>query len=354
MKTIMRFKRIIYFFSFLFIITFISCEQNNSDEIQLEGIYIVNEGQFNNNNGSITVLDPETNAVSENYFQQQNSRSLGDIVQDLSFHKGKGYIVVNNSKKLEIIDKETFETIDVIGDLSYPRQFLAVSDDKGYLTDGASADGSNAHVLVIDLQNHTITDSIEVGKGPESMVLVNDHVYVSNAGGHSFGNTVSVISTADNEVVETIEVTGLPTDLVVDKNQHVWVYCKGNLNWDTFVYEGAQLVKINSETYATQSYDMGTLTAYGNYLLAIDGNQENLYFTGVSGIYKMSIDATRIPESPVINKISYGLDVNPVNDEIYCLMTTAQSKGMVYRYDKNHNLLDSAQVGYAPNAVVFE
>src|SRR6056297_1006952 len=165
-------------------IVFSSCETENENELKLEGIYIVNEGQFGNNNGSISLLDPESNAIQNNYFQKQNGRFPGDIVQDLSFRGDKGFIVVNNSKKVEIVDKKTFKTIDVIGNISYPRQFLPVSDQKGYLTNGTSADGSNGHVYVIDLQHYSITDTIEVGKGPESMVMLDNNVFVTNAGGY--------------------------------------------------------------------------------------------------------------------------------------------------------------------------
>ena len=68
----------------------------------------------------------------------------------------------------------------------------------------------------------------------------------------------------------------------------------------------------------------------------------------------MNINDSSAPGQPVIDKLPYGLDVNPANGDIYCLTTAAQSKGKAYRYDENHNLLDSVQVGYSPNAVVFE
>ena len=249
-------------------ISFTGCEENKDDEIQLEGIYIVNEGQFNNNNGSISLLDPETNAVSQNYFQQQNSRSLGDIVQDLSFYKDRGFIVVNNSKKIEIVDKQSFETIGVIGNLSYPRQFEAISDSKGYLTNGTSANGENGHVLVTDLENYTVIDSIEVGKGPESLIKLDNKVFVTNAGGYSVGNTISVINTSTDKVVETIEVANVPSDIVKDKNNNIWVYCKGDLNWDTYNYENAKIIKINADNYETQDFSIGTLTSFGNYNLS--------------------------------------------------------------------------------------
>ena len=128
----------------LFSLTLTSCQEDGggNDPIKLEGIYVVNEGQFGQSNGSITLVDPESGDAKNNYFEEKNGRTPGDVVQDLSFSNDKAYVVANNSKTLAIIDKSTFEQTDVIPSLSYPRQFLAVNQEKGYLTNGTSADSS--------------------------------------------------------------------------------------------------------------------------------------------------------------------------------------------------------------------
>ncbi|MFP4042631.1 MAG: DUF5074 domain-containing protein [Bacteroidales bacterium] len=351
MKTMKLFsKTTIYLLSLVILINFTSCEDDSENDIKVEGIYIVNEGQFGSNNGSISLLDPETYAVSNDYFYQQNDRALGDIVQGLSFSSNKGFIVVNNSQKMEIVDKETFETIDVIENLSYPRQFLPVNDEKGYLTDGSSADESNGHVLVVDLESYEITDSIEVGKGPESMLMLNDKVFVTNAGGYSIGNSVSVINSNTNEVEENIEVRDMPTDIVADKNNNVWVYSKGNYETE----DGGMLTKIQSSDYTTEEFEIGTIGSYGNYLLSIDGEKENLYYVGNAGVYKMNIEESSLPDEPVIEKLPYGLEINPANGDIYCLISNSESKGSVETYNKDYELTDSTEVGYNPNAIVVD
>ncbi|MFO8233962.1 MAG: hypothetical protein R6U04_00965 [Bacteroidales bacterium] len=354
MRRMKLFSKVTIYLLFLSLLSvFLSCEndKDNDNEMNLEGIYIVNEGQFGNNNGSISLLDPETYAVSNNYFQQQNDkRSLGDIVQGLSFSSDKGFIVVNNSQKMEIVDKETFETIDVIENLSYPRQFLPVNDEKGYLTDGSSADGNNGHILVIDLESYEISDSIEVGKGPESMLHLDDKMFVTNAGGYLIGNTVSIINVNTDEVEENIEVHDVPTDIIADKNNDIWVYCKG----DYQTGDEGELVKISNDDYTTQSFPIGNIASYGNYLLAIDSDKESFYYVGSAGIYNMNIDESEAPGEPVIEELPYGLDVNPANGDIYCLTSDSESKGNALKYNQEYELVDSIQVGYGPNAVVFE
>lgn len=335
----------------------ISCEEENkgSNTPDVEGIYVVNEGIFGSSNGSITLLEPETGATIHTYFKNQNGRFPGDVIQDLSFSKNKGFIVANNSQKLEIVRKDDFTTLDVIPDISYPRQFMAINDQYGYLTNGSSGDGSKGHVFVVNLEDYTLTDTIEVGKGPESMAMANGRVYVTNSGGYQADNTVSVIDSEEHTVMETITVGDIPMDIEKDKNDNLWVFCKGLGSWQTNGPSNSSLVKINTQNQQTTHFDLqGKVGSFGNYLLALSPNKDSLYFTGASGVFKMSIDANQVPSEPVISKTPYGLDVNPENGNVYCLISNSQSKGYAYRYDQSHALIDSIQVGYNPNAVIFK
>lgn len=335
-------------------LSFISCENDeNDDQINIEGIYVVNEGNFNNNNGSITLFNPDEQKTVQNYFSNNNEWSLGDVVQDLSFYEDKGFIVVNNSQKVEVVKKETFESIGVIEGLSYPRQFLGIDDNKGYITNGSSATGANGNVLVIDMSDYAVIDTIEVGKGPESMVKYENSVYVANSGGYSADNTVSVINTDNDEVTKTIDVKDIPTDIIKDDNDNLWVYCKGLGSWQDGGPTNSHLVKINTSDNSTTDFDIGKVTSYGNYLMAAGPDNESIYYTGADGIYKIKISANSVPETPFIETIPYGLDVNPENGNIYC-MVSGESSGYAIRYDNESNLIDSTKVGISPNAAVFE
>ena len=338
-------------------VSLVSCEEesNGSDTPDVEGIYVVNEGLFGSGNGSITLMKPETGATIQTYFKNQNGRFPGDVIQDLSFSKNKGFIVANNSQKLEIISKDDFTTLDVIADISYPRQFMAINDQYGYLTNGSSGDGSNGHVFVVNLEDYTLTDTIEVGKGPESMAIVGDRVYLTNSGGHGADNQVSVIDIEQHAVLKTITVGDIPVDIEKDKNDNLWVFCKGLGSWQPNGPSNPSLVKINTQNQETTHFDLrGKVDSYGNYLLALSSAKDSIYVTGATGIYKMSIEAEQLPANPVINRVPYGLEVNPENGNVYFLSAYPQSKGYVVRYDRSHSLIDSIQVGYNPNAVIFE
>ena len=334
-------------------LSFISCEEDDNDQINIDGIYVVNEGNMNKNNGSVTLINPDEQATVQNYFSNSNDRSLGDVVQDLSFYEDKGFIVVNNSQKVEVVDKETFESVGVIQDLSYPRQFQGINDNKGYLTNGSSATGNNGSVFVIDISNYSVIDTIEVGKGPESMIKHENNVYVTNMGGFSADNSVSVIDTDNDKVTETIKVKDIPTDIARDANDNLWVFCKGLGSWQEGGPTNSHLVKINTSDNSTTAYDIGKVTSYGNYLIATGPDNESIYYTGTDGIYKMEANASSVPETPIIETIPYGLDVNPENGNIYS-MESGDGSGYAFRYDTDNNLIDSTKVGISPNAAVFE
>ena len=208
-----------------------SCNKTEDKPVDtgfLHGVYIVNEGGYSNNNGSITYIDKASSLIYYNLFKQVNGRGPGDVIQSFAISNDMGFIVANNSQKVEVVDLETFASIGTITGVDYPRYFLGISNTKGYVTDGAF----QGNVLVIDLESFQISSQITVGNGPENIIMTGDMVFVANSGGWASDSTVSVISTQVDQVVKTILVGDNPTDLVEDVNGDVWVLCKGKVTYD--------------------------------------------------------------------------------------------------------------------------
>jgi hypothetical protein len=114
------------------------------------------------------------------------------------------------------------------------------------------------------------------------------------------------------------------------------------------------LVKIDSESYETTTYDIGEISSFGSYLMAISPDKETIYYTGSDGIYAMDVNASDLPASASIEEMPYGINVHPGNGNIFCLVSAGTNSGYAIRYDTEYNLLDSTKVGISPNSVVFE
>ena len=186
------------------------------------GVFITNEGNFGSSDGSVTFFRTTSHEVIEDVFKRVNNRPLGDVVQSMTLDNNKGYIVVNNSRKIEVVNKNNFTSIGTINGFSSPRFLLPVNTSKAYVCDWFAN-----NIKVIDMNSLTITDSIPAGSGPEQMALINNKVFVANVGGWEIDSTVTVIDATANSVITTIQTALNPNSVVTDANGKIWVLCNG-------------------------------------------------------------------------------------------------------------------------------
>ncbi len=326
------------------------------DPIFLHGAYIVNEGGYGNNNGSITYINTSKSTATYNLFQQVNNRVAGDVIQSFSVSNNMGFIVANNSQKVEVVDLKTFESLGTILGTDYPRYFLGISETKGYLTDGAF----KGNVSVVDLKNFQIVKQIIVGNGPENILQVGEMVYVANSGGWVSDSTVSVISTKVDMVIKTILVGDNPTDLVMDANGDVWVLCKGKVSydkdWNVVGETASRLIQINASDFSIKKdIEIGTLgDSFNPIRLAINSDGNTLYYLEAEGVYKHSIDDLNPALQVFIEGTYYGLDVDPKDNTIYALKGNGfDADGYAIRYREDGTMIDSIRVGIGPNGAAF-
>lgn len=346
----------------LLVAFFSGCELHNTQPEVTDysrGIYIVNEGSFQANNGSISYFDPLTGTITNGIFEAANGRAVGDVVQSFAVvGDTAGYIIVNGSAKFEIVSLKSFKSIAEPVPVTYPRYFLQVNDETGYLTGGSM----QGYVYLIDLNEHKITDSIQVGYGPENMVLINGMVYVVNSGGWSVDSSLSVIDATDHSVQDTIHTAKVPADIAVDASQHLWVYCKGQAvyNWEppyNLISETDALLQKIERTTGNILWQ-GKAGLAGDYTaspprIAISLNGENIFYLRPDGVYKLDAADPVITGSPVIPGSYYGMDINPVDGNIFVFEASFTGNGVMKIFDENGNPVAEGVVGIAPNGAVF-
>lgn len=320
-----------------------------------DGVFISNEGNMTTGDGSVSFYSYDKDSVYNNIFEAVNNRVLGAVVQSVTVYEKNAYIVVNASNKVEIVKATTFEEKGVITDVSSPRYFVAVGDDKGYVSQW----GDNGAVKVIDLTTLAVTKTIATGAGSERMLMHNNLVYVANSGGYANNNTVSVIDPSTDEVTKTITLDGdSPRDLIVDANGDIWVLCAGYVDWSNYpdyTETASKLVRINPTTNeVAETITIGE--SFHPTCLEISNNGNDLFYGGgygVQGIYKMGIDENTVPATPLIDKFFYGFNINPETGNIFALEAASDyvSKGTLWRYEANGTELGSYEAGVGPNGI---
>jgi DNA-binding beta-propeller fold protein YncE len=315
---------------------FIACEQEADlrlDKQYSSGIFILNEGPFQNGSGSITFWDRDSKAVHDNIFSTANDGELiGNILQSMTFHNQSAYLVVNNGGKILVTDHETFKKKGEILNLVQPRYLLPVSDDRAFVSQWG-ADGLTGSLAVVNLTTRSVEKTIPLGVGPEQMLRVGNLLYVANSGGiGGIDSTLTVIDIAAETVVGQIPTGINPNSLQFDKNGDIWVACAGYIDWAdplSPLNASGKLVRLQ------EGVAVETLTLPGQaYDLIASPDKGQLFFLNSNyggAVFQFKPGET---PSPALSGTFYAIDIDPVGP--YLLAADArdfQSTGVVHLFD---------------------
>lgn len=97
---------------------------------------IVNEGQWQKNLGSLSVIYKDGTSNID-VFRQVNNRPLGDQTQDITCINDMYFVPLGSSQKVEVVDPSTFESKGTIlfEQPSMPQHIVAISDNKAVVSD---------------------------------------------------------------------------------------------------------------------------------------------------------------------------------------------------------------------------
>ncbi len=319
------------------------------------GVIILNQGNYNSTNASVSFLSNNLSVQQNNIFSLVNpSITLGDTGQDIGFHNNLAYIVVNNSHKIEIVNRYSFEHVATISSgLNNPR-YIAFTNGKAYVTNWGDASNPNDDfVAVINLNNHSVSSTITVVEGPERIIEENGKLYVSHKGGWNQGSQVSVINASNNTVATTITVGDLP-DTIAIKNGILYVLCEGKGAW-TNNETGGKLVKINlSNNSITATLNFATNEHPSH--LQIENNA--IYYVLENDIFKTSLEAASLPSSPLFSTTSQNVfAINSLalqNNTFYVGdALDFNSNGKVHVYTATGVFKNTFTVGIIPSGFYF-
>ena len=315
------------------------------------GYFITNEGPFQNGTGTITFVG-EDGQVSQNVYNAVNGEDLGNIVNSMTIAGDKGYIVVNNSNKVVVVNKYTMEKEDEIkgGSINNPR-FLVVNDGKGYISNwGDPSNANDDFITVISLETNEILGTISVGEGPEKMIIDTDRLYVCLQGGYGSNNQVVVIDTTDDSVVTNLAVGDVPNSIVSDSSGNLWVLCGGNPAWTGNETPGF-LFKIVPGNNSLSSIEFES-TEHPSLLSSDVGN---LYYSLNGQVFQMSDSDDSLPSDGLAGLDGFYYSMTVRDGELYATdAADYASEGSLKIFSLSAGtLIETITTGIIPGQVVF-
>ncbi|UKN03549.1 hypothetical protein K6119_08480 [Paracrocinitomix mangrovi] len=264
------------------------------------GILVMNEGLYQQNNASISFFDYETHQVTQQVFYTQNGRGLGDLANDWEYYTigDSAYfiIAVDLSSQLEIVNARTMKSVKQIpvfdGTVAREPRIVKVQNDKAY---SINYDGT---VSVVDLKSNTITNTISVGANPDGAAIVGNYLYTANSGGLNwpdYDSTISVVNlTTETEEMQFYGRTNC-SSMITDSQGDIYVLSNGN-----YGSIAPAMLRIDTQTNSVSEewdFSISSWAKYGEMIYFHDAN--------LNGIYRFNTLTETFDSNPLIDCSSY-------------------------------------------------
>ena len=318
------------------------------------GLFVINEGNFQYGNASLSYYNPATKQVENEVFYRANAMKLGDVAQSMTLYGDTGWIVVNNSHVIFAIDPATFKEKGRIENLTSPRYIHFLNDEKAYVTQLW-----DNRIFIVNPKHYEITGYIECpamtmeSGSTEQMVQWGKYVFVNC---WSYQNRILKIDTTTDKVVAELEVGIQPTSLVVDCYGKLWSITDGGYEDSPYGYEAPSLYRIDAETFTIEKqfrFAKGDAPSE----VQLNGRGDKLYWIN-NDVWAMDVTADRIPVKPFIpysDTLYYGLTIDPRSGEVYVADAIDYVQaGKIYRYSEQGERLDEFYVGITPGAFCWK
>lgn len=301
------------------------------------GILITNEGNYGSPNASVSFLDSALSSIENQLFQSNNeAESLGDVLQSIAFHENLAFLVLNNSNKVEVVNRYTFERVATLTQgLEQPR-YAAVSDGKLFVTNALSD-----KVTYYDVTSFGYLGEIALEQDIEQVIALGHQVFVQQSY-FGNGNSLAVINSETADVQTTITLQNA-FDSMVSDGQNIYALCNPE--------NDAKLLVVNADDLSvSRTLDLGDVQN----AVKIREDNGNVYFVESNKVYRFEPTSDGFDNHPLFEVTDnswstfYGFSV--IDDRVYSGDAQGFTQnGTVQVFDLTGSLLGTFVAGVGVN-----
>ena len=325
---------------------------NNEEEVPRGayslGVVVVNEGNFGDSDGSFSFFNASTETASQDIYQMANDESVTGLFQSIYTHDGNSFLIDQAGSKIVVVEAETFKYVATItSGLDVPR-YMTVANGKGYVSNWGPFDANfqtpDSYIAVINLDDFSITKTLNTENGVEGMMTIDGKVYAAASG----SNVIHVLDAEQDEITGGYEVAAGPRLFTQDGNGRLWVLS------NNYVTSNLSKIDLVGERVLT-TYEI----AGGAKSIASNGDGSNIYYLSSpwgapTSIYRVANSSTFAPQEAFISGDSfYGFGVDPSDDTVYVGISNPTGNGTIVRYNADGTELDNFASGRFPNGFEF-
>lgn len=329
-------------------LTLISCDLLGSEEEEepttlTNGIFVANQGNFSDANGTVSVYNPRTGDVTMDALDNLNT-----IIQSIALQGDRLYLTANSAGRLDVFDSESLGEQQQITDLNGPR-YLAFSNQTAFLTDQSFGDGSKVQILDVGNESLQATDNITVSGTPDGITATENRVYAALG---AFGSSTLVASIDANQqsLIDEIDIGCASRYTVSDAQDEVFAFCS----------DKAEAVILDGSTGNIQSSlslpDTAETTSNIGQVASFSEVDEEIHVATDTGILRIDTESNTVAttlevgEESSIGAVAY----DGLRQELYVgRVSSFTERGTVTIHDRDGTETDSFQAGIAPVYIDF-
>ncbi len=297
-------------------------------------LVVIHEGNFQWGNASASLIDLDSNQTYNGVFNSANNELLGDVGQSIYVSGDTGWVVVNNSGKIEMVELPSFKRIRQITGFTSPRyidcdgQFCYVTEIYGN------------QIYILNRESGDLLKTIPLTGWSEEVRAIHNKLFISYLD--------SVVTSETSKLITLNQETGKVLDTIFSE-------MRASDLQETFGYviEGNSLYRLDylSETKKLLNSNLPEECSH----LSVANNQ-TAYFISNNQLHKLNWISENQP-TPIFSLEGYrpyNLEVDTKGEFIYLVdVANYTTNGRILQISDQGNLVNEFEVGVLPNDLAF-